>query len=71
MFNPLMMPQMPQMDSKGKMAQPQIVYYPVYYDQNSISKDMNGQNMVMFYPPMMYPQNFSDQNFMTNNNDKK
>ena len=70
MYNPMMMPQMPQMDSKGQMT-PQIIYYPIYYDPTKMSKDMNGQNMGMFYSPMMYPPNFTEQNFMTNNGDKK
>ena len=31
------------MDPKGQMTQPQIIYYPFYFDPTKMSKDMNGQ----------------------------
>ena len=70
MYNPMMMNPM---DSKGTMNQG-FYFYPVFVDPNNMPKDMNmnGQNMGMFYPPMMpmYPQNFGEQTYSQNSNKK-
>ena len=71
MYNPMMMPQMNNMDSKGQM-EPGVYYYPVFIDPTKVPKDM--QNMGMFYPPMMpsmFPQNFTEQKFNQNTNMNK
>ena len=71
MYNPMMMSQMNPMDPKGNMSQG-YYFYPVFIDPTKMPKDMNAQNMGMFYPPMMpmYPTNFDAQNFMQNSNKK-
>ena len=76
MFNPIMMtPQMSSsMDSKEQTNQGMYYYYyPVYIDPTKIPKDMNGQTG-MFYSPMippMYQQNFTEQSYTQNTNNKK
>ena len=74
MYNPYFYPQMgTPMDSKGQPNQGMYYYYPVFIDPSKMPKDMNGQNMGMFYPPMMapmYSQDYYEQNFKQNTNDK-
>ena len=74
MFNPMMAPHMSSTDSKEHMNQGMYYYYyPVFIDPSKLPKDMNGQTKGFFYPPMMpmYPQNFTEQSFTPNTNNKK
>ena len=68
MYNPMMM-MPPNMETKG---QP-VYYYPVMFDPTKYPKDMNGQNNMIYFQPMMpmYPTNFYDQGYMKNQNTKK
>ena len=61
-YNPMMMmPQMNNMDAKYPMSNPGFYYVPVYIDPSKMPKDMNQQNMPMFYPMGMYQPNFNEQ----------
>ena len=73
MYNPYVYQMNTPMDSKGQPNQGMYYFYPFCIDQSKMPKDINGQNMGMFYPPMMapmYPQNFYEQNFKQNTNNK-
>ena len=59
MYNPMITPQMTNMDSNEQMNQG-IYYYPILIDPTKVPKEM--QNAEMFYPPIIspiLPQNFN------------